>query len=809
MPSPRSTVTIESLKQSILRYSRYVLGTEWEGLSGRERFLAVSLAVRDPIIDSMLGWQRTSCANGTKHVYYLSMEFLLGRVLGHNLLNLGIEDRCRRALEELDSDLDDLLELEKDPALGNGGLGRLAACFVDSMATLGLAGYGYGINYEFGLFRQAFKDGYQEEHADVWRSPGTPWLIVRPDFAHEIPVYGEATRTTRCGPGEWTGARTMLGVPSDLPVVGFGGRTVNYLRLYAAHSSTEFDMKIFNTGDYLRAVERKLRFERISKVLYPSDDIPEGRELRLLQEYFFVACALKDIVGRHGTSKEALRALPQHAAIQLNDTHPALAVAELMRILVDAAGLPWDEAFEITRQTIAYTNHTLMPEAQERWPVAMIENVLPRHLQIILDLNERFLEEIEARWPGDEERRRRLSLIEENGDRSVRMMNLSIVGSHSVNGVSELHSKLLTQKLVPDFHALWPTRFNNKTNGVTHRRWLLKANPDLARLISARIGDRWIQDLTALRALESFADDPELHAEFVAARRRHKDRLARIIHDTTEATIDPAALCDVQIKRIHEYKRQLMNALRIVHDYLALVDDGKTPAVPRTYVFGGKAAPGYAAAKRFIKLINDIAATVNADPKARDWMKVAFIPDYRVTLAEWLIPAADVSEQISTAGMEASGTGNMKFMMNGALTVGTLDGANIEMAEEAGRENLYIFGLTAEQIEAHRRDGTYHPAAVVAADADVARVLAALKADRFNRREPGLYKDLADGLRTNDPYFVLADLRAFIEIQSAVATDFLNRPVWMRKCLLNIARSGKFSSDRTIREYAREIWGVA
>ncbi len=810
MPTAASPVTTASLKQAILRYARYSLAKEWNTLDLRERFLATSLAVRDTIIDAMLHTEQRMKRYGAKRIYYLSMEFLAGRALTNNLINLGIYEPCAAALGELGADIYELAELEPDPALGNGGLGRLAACFLDSMATLGLVAYGYGINYEFGLFRQVFRDGYQEEVPDVWRSPGTPWLIVRPDKQRKVRVYGQAPRRSekmKQKAGSWTGWRELIGLPSDLPVVGFGGRTVNYLRLYSAQTSEAFDVDIFHRGDYVRAIEEKIRSERISKVLYPSDDIPAGRELRLLQEYFFVACALQDIIERHGGTRDDLLALPERVAIQLNDTHPALAVAELLRILLDDWAVPWDDALRITRGTIAYTNHTLLPEAQEKWPVALLEKVVPRHLQIIYDLNEDFLKQVERTFPGDTERRRDLSLIDENHERCVRMMHLSIVGSHSVNGVSELHSRLLKSALVPGFAALWPDKFNNKTNGVTQRRWLLTANQPLAALIKRELGDHWIINLDALRALEEKCEDQQFRADFAQVKQRHKENLVGHIRRSTGVAADPRSLFDVQVKRIHEYKRQLMNAFRIAHEYLVLIEDGVAPLVPRTYIFAGKAAPSYAAAKRIIKLIHCLAAVVNADPRTRDWMRIAFIPDYRVTLAERIIPAANVSEQISTSGKEASGTGNMKFMMNGALTVGTLDGANIEMLAEAGAENMFIFGLTAEEIAARDARGV-RPAEASEQDARVARVLQAVRANRFCPRQPGLFTDLVDGLLQRDPFFVLADLGAFIDVQERVGRAFLDQDGWTKKSILNVARSGKFSSDRTIREYARDVWGV-
>ena len=804
------SLSVDELKESILRYARFTLGLEWSAASPREKLLAVSLAAREPVLDGMLETERRHHASGAKRVYYLSLEFLAGRALVNNLINLGTLDACAEAVEGLGARLEDLIDIEPDPALGNGGLGRLAACFLDSMATLGVAGYGYGINYEFGLFRQHFKDGYQRELPDVWRKPGSPWLIQRPELCRKVALFGriaKADADRRREAMEWKGTREVVGVPFDMPIVGYGGRTINYLRLYTARASDEFDMEIFNNGDYVKAVEQKVLSQRISKVLYPSDDNDAGRELRLIQEYFFVSCALADILERHCPSLDALRALPDKVAIQLNDTHPALAIAELQRILVDRHRLPWDEAFDITRRVFSYTNHTLLPEAQERWPVSLLERVLPRHLRIIYDLNDSLLDEVEASWPDDDDRRGRMSIIEEGDDRQVRMAHLAMFGSHAVNGVSELHSRLLRERLARDFDELYPGRFQNKTNGVTQRRWMLLANRPLAKTISRLTGgDDWITDLSALRRLEAFVDDDATLSELGDIKRSHKERLAETIKHAIGCDVNPESLFDVQIKRLHEYKRQLLNGLRIAHDYLALVEDGVEPVVPRTYVFGGKAAPGYAVAKTIIKLINEIGTVVNHDPRTRGLLRVAFLPDYRVTLAERIIPAADISEQISTAGMEASGTGNMKFMMNGALTVGTLDGANVEMLAEAGEENMFIFGLTTEQVEAHRRDGTYHPREVADSDTDLMRVLDAVRDGRFSAREPDIFRGLVDGLLEHDPYFVLADFRAFIETSAEAGRQYKDARLWQRKCLLNIARSGRFSSDRTIAEYAREIW---
>jgi glycogen phosphorylase len=799
-------ITRDELKQAILRYTRYTLGVELASLTPREQFIAVSLAIREHVIDRMIETRARFRAKGNKHVYYFSMEFLAGRVLSANLLNLGLLETCRDALADLGMEFERLIEIEPDPALGNGGLGRLAACLLESMATLGIAGYGYGINYEFGLFRQHFKDGAQIERPDVWRATGTPWLVIRPELARRVEIYGRLENGD--GRPRWTGTKVVIGIPADLPIVGYGGKTVTHIRLYSARSIAEIDIESFNKGDYLAALKSNILAERISKVLYPADDVPEGRELRLIQEYFLVACALRDVFDRHAHSEDELRALPDHVAIQLNDTHPALAITEFIRLLVDEHGFSFDESLALARRTFAYTNHTLLPEAQETWPVPLLEKVLPRHMQLVYDLNAVFLKEVEKAWPGNDEKRRALSLIEENGERRVRMMHLAIVGSHAVNGVSRLHGTLLKRRTVPDFAALWPGKFHSMTNGVTQRRWLLAANPELAASISRRIGDRWLHDAGALREFERYANDDEVHAEFRAQRRGKKERLANLARDLTGFSVDPASLFDVQVKRIHEYKRQHLNALRIVHEWLELVEDGKQPAARRTCIFGGKAAPGYFAAKLVIKLINEIARVVDSDPRTHDWLRVVFLPDYRVSLAERIIPAADLSEQISTAGMEASGTGNMKFMMNGALTVGTYDGANIEMIDEVGEENFYRFGHTEDALAALRRAGKYVPREWVEKDSRIRRVLDAIRDGRFSNGAKDTFKPLLDTLLDHDPFFVLADFAPYLDAQQRIGRDFTDERAWTTRSLLNVARSGFFSSDRTVREYGTVIWGV-
>jgi starch phosphorylase len=800
------------LQEAILRHVTYSLGMTSKGLSAPEAFRAVALAARDLAIERLLTTEQRYQSRDAKRLYYLSLEFLIGRSLHNNLANLGLLDTCRAFLSELGIDLHDVVEQEADAALGNGGLGRLAACFLDSLATLGLPGFGYGIYYEFGLFKQEIKNGSQVEKPDTWRTYSTPWEIERPQDAVLVPLYGHIEHgTDRHGNYNpmWLDWKVVVGVPHDLPIVGYGGQTVNYLRLYSARASQEFDMGIFNEGDYLHAVQQKVQSETISKVLYPTEEVASGRELRLIQEYFLVACAVRDIVRRYLGSHASFDAFPDKVAIQLNDTHPALTVAELMRILVDENDLAWEKAWEITTATCAYTNHTLMTEALERWPVGLLETVLPRHLQIIYEINRRLLDAVSQRWPDDVGRLRRMSLIEESTPKQVRMAHLAIAGSHSINGVAAVHSQLVRTELVPDFHDYWPERFNNKTNGVTPRRWLQSANPALAGLITEVLGDRWITDLDQLRGLESVAGEPGFQERFAAVKRANKERLAQVVRATTGEVLDSASLFDMHIKRIHEYKRQLLKVLHIVHDHLRLVEDGWEPPQPRTYLFAGKAAPGYRTAKQIIRLINEVAQVINRDPRARGHLKVVFVPDYRVSLAEVLIPAADLSEQISTAGTEASGTSNMKFAMNGALTIGTLDGANIEIREEVGAENIFIFGLTVQEIQQQRAAGTYHPWSVYQQQSLIQRVLDAFRESRYCPRTPGqhewIYHQLtADGER----YYHLADLDSYLEAYEQVSRLYQDRPAWTRKAVLNTARIGKFSSDRTISEYAQEIWNL-
>ena len=806
-PEERIALDAGDFAEAVRRYVHYGRGKRVEQATPQDLLEAVSLASREWMVDRMLESERVVRERDAKRVYYLSLEFLLGRSLEASLRNLGAYDELRGVLAPHGIDLDGLCLREPDAGLGNGGLGRLAACFLDSLATLGLPGYGYGINYEHGLFRQVIEGGEQHERPDSWQRFGSPWLIPHPEHPVAVPVYGRAEGPPQGGAGNaWSEFRVILGVPYDMPIAGYGGQTVNWLRLYSATTADDFDVALFNQGDYLRAFERKLSTESISKILYPSFSTDAGRELRLLQEYFFVACALRDIVRRHLDAHEGLRSLPQRAAIQLNDTHPALAVAELMRMLVDDHGVAFEEAFEITRATLAYTNHTLLPEALETWPRPLLARVVPRHLQIIEEINFCFLADVERRWPGDVDRLRRLSIIDGDPGR-VRMAHLAIVGSHAVNGVSKLHSELVRTRLVPDFVELWPERFENVTNGVTPRRWLLQANPRLAELVTRRIGPGWIRDLEALRELEPALEDAAFRAELRAVKRANKERLAEWVAEETDIAIDPSAMFDVQVKRIHLYKRQLLAALHAIHLFLRVAEDGETLPHPRVCLFAGKAAPEYFLAKRVIQLLCAISRAVEAEPRVREQLRVVFVPDYRVSLAEVIIPAADLSEQISTAGFEASGTGNMKLALNGALTIGTLDGANIEIREAVGDENLYIFGLRAEHVAALRASGRYDPHHALAGSPELARVIDALKSSRFAGEAGDAFGPLLHHLfEERDPYFVLADFDAYCDAQDRASRDHADADAWSLRAGRNIARMGWFSSDRAVREYASRIW---
>ena len=803
----------EVLREAILRHVRYTLVRPISELKPADYLKPVSLAIRDRIVDRMLETESRYRHKDSKKLYYLSMEYLLGRMLGANLSNLRLEALCREVLASFGVSLDEVTESETDAGLGNGGLGRLAACFLESMATLGMPGFGYGIDYEYGLFRQEIVNGFQREKPDRWKEKGTPFQIEHPEEAVSIPSYGRLESKTDADgtvTHSWVNYKIILGMPTDMPVVGYLGQTVNWLRLFRAQASEDFDIEIFNRGDYIRAVEQKIASENITRVLYPSDSVMSGKELRLVQEYFLVACAIGDLIRRFRQQHDNFELLPSKIAIQMNDTHPSLAVAELMRVLIDQHGLPWEKAWDITQQTLAYTNHTLLPEALEKWSVPLMDKVLPRHMQIIYTINDKFLHQAQEIYQLDEESRRKVSIIEEGYEKQVRMANLCIVGSHSVNGVSKLHSELLKKSLVPEFAKIWPEKFNNKTNGVAPRRWLMLANPELTDLISRTLDEsRWMTDLNRLRDLEQWAEEPQFQEAFKEVKRLNKLRLAGLIQDQTGVIVDPDSIFDVQIKRIHEYKRQLLNVMGIIRDYLGIVERDEMPSVARTYIFAGKAAPGYWAAKQIIKLVHSVAEVVNNDEKVKDLIKVTFLPDYRVSLAQLIMPAADLSEQISMAGMEASGTGNMKLAMNGALTIGTYDGANIEIAEEVGEDNIYIFGLRAGEIQEMQQKGSYDPHERYQADATVHEVMDALASDRFCPNEHGLFRWIFDELvHRGDRYYHIADFPSYVETQALINEEYLQEKVWWRKAILNVARIGKFSSDRTVQEYARDIWHI-
>jgi starch phosphorylase len=771
----------------------------------RERYEAVARSVRDVLSQRWIRTEKTYERENPKRVYYLSLEFLIGRSLANNVTNLLLAPHVDPIAEQNRLDWIALLEEEPDAGLGNGGLGRLAACFLDSMATLELPAMGYGLRYEYGIFRQSIENGWQEERPDNWLRRQDPWEVARPNEQVEVRLgCSFAMRDGRLEPVPGLPS-TLIGIPYDRPVVGYGGRTVNTLRLWAAAAPDYFDFQRFSRGEFVEALQDSLVAESLTRVLYPDDSTAQGQALRFVQEYFLVACSLADLVRRFRKGNADWSTLPEKVAIQLNDTHPALAVCELMRILLDEAKLGWDEAWNLSKRTLAYTNHTLLPEALETWPLEWFQILLPRQLEIVLEINRRLLDEARQRFPGDEERIARISLIDEGTPRRVRMANLAIVGTHSTNGVAAIHSELLRTHTVRDLAEMFPERFGNKTNGVTPRRWLLLANPLLARTITDAIGDGWITDLAQLSKLAPLAGDTTLREAFRKAKREAKERLAAWIHATSGQSLDPASIVDCQVKRIHEYKRQLLNALRIVVLYDRLRRDPGLDMAPRTFVFAGKAAPAYQLAKLIIKFLNNLAATIDGDPAVRGRLKVLFLPEYRVTLAERLIPAADVSNQISTAGYEASGTSNMKFMMNGALTLGTRDGATIEMASEAGEENFFLFGLTAQQVVDGR--GWYDPHWHYQNEEETRAALDLIFSDHFSRNEPGVFTPLRDTLLTHgDHYMHLADLKTYLEADQRLLLLHADPHAWAGKAILNVAASGRFSSDRTIREYAAEIW---
>ncbi len=795
----------ESLARGFAEHLKYTLSNDHYTATEQDKYQALALTVRDRLIDRWLKTQQTHHDQNVKRVYYLSMEFLMGRALGNNIINLQIEEELEKALGEMGISLEELREEENDAGLGNGGLGRLAACFLDSMATLDLPAFGYGLRYDYGIFRQEIENGYQVEQPDEWLRDGDPWEIIHSDIAVDV-NFGGRVHDGYDGKKYWVDTNKIIGVPHDMPIVGYGGKTVNTLRLWRSKAAEEFNLEDFNQGEYIASVSSKFGAENLTKVLYPNDCFYLGKELRLKQQYFFVCCSLHDILRRFKNTGKPIEELPNMAAIQMNDTHPSIAVAELMRILLDEHDLEWDAAWDITVKTMGYTNHTLMPEALEKWGVPMFEKLLPRHLQIIYGINAKFLQEVSTKYPGDNARLSRMSLIQEGETKMIRMAQLAIVGSHSVNGVAALHTELLKEFLVPDFAQMYPERFNNKTNGVTQRRFLLKSNPPLAKLITETIGDGWITNLDELRKLVPLADDKEFRAKFIAVKKEAKATFVAWAKDLYGFEINPNTIFDTQVKRLHEYKRQLLNALHIIVLYNRIRKGHDIE--PRTFLFGAKAAPGYFMAKLIIKLINNIAAVVSNDPKTKDKLNVFFLPNYRVSAAEKIIPATEVSEQISTAGTEASGTGNMKFMMNGAITIGTLDGANVEIVEEAGEENAFIFGLKAHEVEALKEKG-YDPYKYYQANDEVKEAVDLLFSGHFSINEPGIFEPIRESIFENGDYYMLmADLAPYIKAQEEVEAAYKDQDRWAKMSILNIATSGKFSSDRTIHQYAEEVWNV-
>ena len=803
---------VESLKESFVHNLEFALAKDEFSATDRDKFNSLALTVRDRLIERWIETQQGYYRQKCKRVYYLSLEFLIGRALGNAVINLGLEENVEKAMRELGTSMEEMQELEHDAGLGNGGLGRLAACFLDSMATLALPAYGYGIRYEYGIFFQRIRAGNQIETPDNWLRYGNPWEVERPEHLYPVHFYGRVAQSEDENGRmifDWVDTQTVMAMAYDTPVPGYRNGTVNNMRLWAAKSTREFDLEYFNHGDYERAVSDKDRSETISKVLYPNDNMFEGRELRLKQEYFFVAATFHDIIRRYKKSGvPGFRDFPDQVAVQLNDTHPSVAILELMRLLMDKEGLGWEEAWDITVKVFGYTNHTILPEALEKWPLSLFGRVLPRHLQIAFEINRRHLEEVSLRWPGDGERLRRMSLIEEEGEKKLRMSHLAVVGSHSLNGVSALHTRILKESLFKDFFELWPLRFNNKTNGITPRRWLLLCNPGLADLITEHIGSGWITDLEQLIKLAPLAESSEFRRAWRVVKLRNKQALAQIIHRLTGTAVDPSSLFDCQVKRIHEYKRQLLNVLHVLHLFRCLKANPDCAILPRTVIFAGKAAPGYAMAKLIIRLIHAVADMVNEDSEAAGRLKVVFIPNYGVSLAEAIVPAADLSEQIATAGTEASGTGNMKLALNGALTIGPLDGANVEIREAVGAENYFLFGLSTEEIAERRKSG-YDPRAVYRATPQLKEVLDMIASGVLCPEEPGRFAPLLNALLDHgDQYMLLADFPGYIECQERVEAAYRAEETWTRMSILNVAHMGRFSSDYTVRAYAEEIWGA-
>ncbi|MDX3905647.1 MAG: glycogen/starch/alpha-glucan phosphorylase [Pigmentiphaga sp.] len=806
----RTSLSKESLKRAFFDHLFYTIG-KFPKISGKnDLYLALAHTIRDRSLHRWISSTAQYNQTAPRTVAYLSAEFLMGPHLGNHLINLGIADNVREALAEMKLDFNEVLRQEEEPGLGNGGLGRLAACFLDSLATQEIPAFGYGIRYEYGIFFQTIIDGWQVENTDKWLRYGNPWEIQRAEWAVEVKLGGRTEQyidDSGCLRVRWVPEKTVVGVPFDSPIPGYRVNTTNTLRLWRAEATESFDFSVFNKGDYLGAVSKKVTSENLTKVLYPNDETEQGKELRLEQQYFFVSCSLQDMIRIHLVRGGAVTDFDKKFAIQLNDTHPAIAIAELMRLLVDEHLLPWEQAWGITTRTFSYTNHTLLPEALERWPLALFQRILPRHLELIYEINARFLNDVRIHFLGDESRISRLSLIDETGERYVRMAHLACVGSHAINGVAELHSDLLKTGLLKDFYEMWPEKFTNVTNGVTPRRWLVLSNPRLTSLVTRAIGDAWVTDLPRIREIEDYVDDSAFRKEWRAVKRANKADLAALILRRTGVQVDPDSMFDVLVKRIHEYKRQHLAVLHIVTLYHRLKSGRARDLQPRTFIFGGKAAPGYYMAKLMIKLITSVGEVINHDPDVHDLLKVVFLPNFNVTQGQCIYPAADLSEQISLAGKEASGTGNMKFAMNGALTIGTMDGANIELRDQVGAENFFLFGHTAEEVHKLRAAG-YRPSDYYDSHSELRICLDLIQSGFFSRGDAALFRPLIDDLLQRDPYLLLADYQSYIECQDLVSEAYRDTERWTSMSILNAARSGKFSSDRSIREYSEQIWKV-
>jgi len=806
----RTGLSIETLRRALADNLFYLQGKFPLIASRHDCYMALAYTIRDRLLQRWLNTAQTYLSDDNKVVCYLSAEFLVGPHLGNNLVNLGLYEQVKQAVTDSGLDLEELIQIEEEPGLGNGGLGRLAACYMDSLATLEIPAIGYGIRYEFGIFDQEIRDGWQVEITDKWLQYGNPWELARPEAAVRVELGGH-TESYKDHQDQyrvrWVPSHVIKGIPYDTPILGYKVNTANTMRLWRAEAADSFNFQRFNVGDYYGAVNEKVASENLTKVLYPNDEQLQGKELRLTQQFFFVSCSLQDMIRLHLAEQPSLDNFHEHFAIQLNDTHPAISVAELMRLLVDKHFFDWDQAWNITQKALGYTNHTLLPEALEKWPLSLFGSLLPRHLEIIYEINQRFLDEVRIRYPGDGDKLARLSLIDESGEKYVRMAHLACVGSHAINGVAALHSELLKETILKDFYELWPEKFSNKTNGVTPRRWLVLSNPRLSQLITEKIGENWVKNLYELKQLEFFAEDSHFQTRWQDIKKAIKQDLADYIKLNNDLVVNPDSLFDVQVKRIHEYKRQHLNVLHIISLYLRLKNNPNLEIPPRTFIFGGKAAPGYFMAKLIIKLINAVAEVVNRDPAIGDRLKVVFLNNYNVKLGQRVYPAADLSEQISTACKEASGTGNMKFSMNGALTIGTLDGANVEIRQEVGSENFFLFGLTTPEVAQLQATG-YHPWDYYQGNADLKGVIDLINSGFFAHGDTELFRPLTENLLHQDPYLLLADYQSYLDCQEKVSQAYQDPQHWTKMAILNVARMGKFSSDRSIREYCQEIWNI-